>query len=407
MNSLWAVHPAVLEQYKNFEKTAISQVSSADIEKFETKLAQIDDENLTIVDSTAIIKIEGVLTNRPSMCDFLFNRSINTYPRIIRQLQAANDQERVKQVELRVNSPGGVLNGLFDLLDVIKSNTKPIEAVVFGMADSAAYGIVSQADKIIANGSTSEVGNIGVARRFFISDDEVTIASTDAPNKRPDVKTNEGAAIVRAELDEIHQEFVKIIAEGRTAATGRQFTEAIVNSDFGRGGTMLADAGLLAGMIDEIKPSPERVSNSRFFQNSGPASQGLGSVKTQKNKKMDLNQLKQEHPQVYADAVAAGVAQERERVQALVETGRACGKIDYAIECVANGKCITQPTVSAAFLAAQINNRDQDNRGSDDPPPVNPPEANASADDESAGDNHDALADKYVKNRKKRRTVNA
>lgn len=395
MNSLWAVHPAVLEQYKNFEKISLSKISSSDIKEFESKLAQTDREDLTIVDSTAIIEINGLLTNRPSMFNFLFNDSIDTYPLIIRQIQSANDQERVKQIQLRVNSPGGQIDGLFDLLDVIKSNTKPIEAVIFGMADSAAYGIVSQADKIIANGSTSEVGSIGISRKYRVSDDLIIIASTDAPNKQPDVKTAAGEAVARAELDEVHQEFVKIIVEGRTAATGRQFTEAIVNSDFGRGGTMLADAGLSAGLIDEIKPSPERVSNSNFFQNSG-TSQGSGSIKTQKNKKMDLLELKQKHPQIHDEAVAAGVAQERERVQALVETGKQCGKIDYAIECIANGKCITLPTVAGTFLAAQINTGDQNKRSLDDPPPLNPPK------DDASGDDQDALAAKYVESRKKR-----
>lgn len=396
MNSLWAVHPAVLEQYKNFEKTSLSEISLSDGNDFDAKLAQLDGEDLTIVDSIAIIEINGLLRDRPSMLSFLFNNNFTTYSSIARDIQIANDQESVKQIELRVNSPGGQLDGLFDLLDVIKSNTKPIEAVVFGMADSATYGIVSQADKIIANGPISEIGSIGIAQTYLLFDDKITITSMDAPNKRPDVKTEAGEAVVRAELDEKHQEFVKIIAEGRTAATGRQFTEAIVNSDFGRGGTMLAEAGLSAGMIDEIKPSPERVSNSKFFQNSGSASQGTGSIKTQKNKKMDLTELKQQHPQVYADAVAAGVAQERERVQALVETGKQCGKIDYAIECIANGKCVTQPTVAGAFLAAQINTGDQDNRDSDNPAPVNPPDSDADADDQ------DAQAAKYAEGRKKR-----
>ena len=62
------------------------------------------------------------------------------------------------------------------------------------------------------------------------------IASSAAPNKRPDVSTPAGQAVVRAELDDLHALFAERIAKGRSHATGKTYTVAQINSDFGAGG---------------------------------------------------------------------------------------------------------------------------------------------------------------------------
>ena len=384
----WAMCPAAVNQYREFAE-ANKHTSLSTIKEFEAKLESLDSEDPVFSGSTAVIKIQGMIRNSPSFLSFMYNGNIISYAMIARQIASASENDKVEKIQLQVDSVGGAWDGMFEVLNAIKSTKKPVDAVVYGRADSAAYGIVSQADKIIALNSASEIGSIGLVQRFFVNKQLVVITSSDAPDKRPDVDTAEGAAVVRAELDEMHREFVKIIAEGRAAATGRPITETIVNSDFGRGGTMLADAGLAAGMIDEIQPTPERISNARFFQNPAAASSSApGSIKNTGKKNMDLNELKQKYPDVYGAAAAEGVAQERERAQALLETGKTCGKLDYAIECVKNGKCITQPTVAGAFLSAQVNASDQENRAADDPASITPKDtaAGAAAAEHGAGE---------------------
>jgi ClpP class serine protease len=396
MEEIWAILPNALNRYREFT-VASKDVSLSVVREFEAKLESLDNEDPVFSGTTAVIKIQGMIRNSPSLFSYMYNGNIITYPMIARQIKVAADNDKVEKIQLQVDSVGGPWLGLFSVLDAIKSASKPIEAIVYGRADSAAYAIVSQADKISALNVAAEIGSIGLVRGFYVDKQFVTITSSAAPDKRPDVATEEGAAVVRAELDEMHEQLVSVIAEGRSAATGRRITEKTVNSNFGQGGTMLAEAGLAAGMIDEIQPAPARVSNAAFFKNSGPSSLGAGSIKNISNKNMDLNELKQQYPDVYGAAFAEGVAQERENATALLETGKACGKMDYAIKCVKEGKSISQPTVQATFLTARVNASDVDARGGENAPDVKS-DASASADD----DEEKKAAAEYLQSRRDR-----
>lgn len=394
--NFWAMERKALADFRKFmDDNPLSAVSEA-FKEFESKLQIQTANDFLVVDGVAIISIRGHLGNWPSFWGYLSDGSIDSYPLIIEKLGLAEANEQVTHIRLMVDTPGGQLDGLFPLLDAIKSMKKPIEAIVGARADSAGYGIVSQVDRIIASGIISEVGSVGVGTTFFVDEDFVDITSSDAPNKWPDVTKDSGVEVVRGELDEIHQKFATYIAEGRSSATGRNITVDIVNSDFGRGGTMLAEAGLAAGMIDEIIPAPERVSNADFFTNSGPTSSGTAGQKESEEIKMDKKTLQREHPELYAEIVQEGVLQERERVEALLDTGSECGKLDKSIEFVKNGSCITQPKVTAAFLSAKINNQDQQNRADDNPPPVDTPDPDDTKEDD------DAKLQKFLKDRKKR-----
>lgn len=395
MNSFWAMEPGALLRYRKF-KARFTGVDSSQLELYQKKLQSPDSNDLTIVDGVAVIPIRGSLSNRLSFFSFLYDGELNTYPSIIHMINSAVANPLVSQIQLRVDSPGGRLDGLFDLMNAIKAASKPVEALIEGLADSAAYGIVSQADKIIAASNMSEVGSIGVGTSFWVDDEMVDITSSDAPNKWPDVTTAEGVNVVKGELDEIHLKFVEAVAEGRSAATGKSVTVADVNLKYGQGGTMLAEAGQAAGMVDEIISAPDRVSNADFFQNNtGPGPSGSRSGKSKREKKMDVNELKEKYPEVHAAAIKA----ERNRAAALLKAGQSCGKLDYAIDCVADGSSIGDDLVQAEFLTARINKADVDERKKDDPPAIKTPEANADKLDE------EKIEKEFLEKRKKRRNV--
>lgn len=395
-HNFWMMNPDFVKKYRLFKKQ-IGIVDASAMEAYAKKLQNPDSDDLTIVDGTAVIPIRGSLSNRHSFFSFMFDGELDTYPSIISMLRSADSNPAVTQIQLRVDSPGGRLDGLFDLLNTIKSVSKPVEALLEGRADSAAYGIVSQADKIIANSEMSEIGSIGVGTSFWVDKEMVDITSSDAPNKWPDVSTEKGVKVVKKELDKIHEKFAEIIAEGRSVATGKKITAKIVNAKFGQGGTMLADAGLDAGMVDEIIPPPERVSNAAFFNNSEPAPSGLRSGTNKTEKKMDIKEFKSKYPDVYQAAAQAGRDEEREEISALLKMGKSSGKIDYAIECIKKGKKLSQPTVQAEFLSAQLNKNDVDNRNDDDPDEITSPDT---IDDKAA---EAALVKGYLARRKEKR----
>lgn len=305
--------------------------------------------------NTAEIAITGVLTNKPDFMAMLFGGGNTTYVDIISAIGAAEQDASIEKIILAMDSPGGEIAGLFDLLDVIKATTKPIDTVVFNTAASAAYAIAVTTDSVIAKNSSARFGSVGIVVDMRIDETKVSIASTNAPNKRPDVTTEAGKAVVRAELDEVHDLFATAIADGRSVSVDK------VNASFGQGGMFLAAEALNRGMIDSIaKPSLQSVTNT----NSAKAT-AVKSGEQPKVQVMDLQKLKAEHPEAYLAAVNVGVVQERDRMTAHITMGEASGDMKTAIASCKDGSEMTA-TLQATYMSAGMNRTDVDASAADE-----------------------------------------
>jgi ClpP class serine protease len=96
----------------------------------------------------AIIPVYGFLTKRTGpFADFLGTTS---YDDISENLRDALDNPLVEKIILDIDSPGGEVNGVFDLFDEIYAarQQKAIEAIANDDAFSAAYAIASSASKL-------------------------------------------------------------------------------------------------------------------------------------------------------------------------------------------------------------------------------------------------------------------
>lgn len=104
----------------------------------------------------AIIPVEGLLMHRSSGFG-------SSYEEIRQQIQSALDDTSVNHIVLDIDSGGGEVNGLFDLVDFIVTAKakKQITALVNESAYSAAYLIASCAHQIISP-RTGGIGSIGV-----------------------------------------------------------------------------------------------------------------------------------------------------------------------------------------------------------------------------------------------------
>lgn len=316
---------------------------------------------LTIAGDQAEIAIKGVLTAQPDFFAAFFGGGNTVYSDIISALAEAEANDSIKQVTLAIDSPGGKVDGMFDAVDAIKNFSKPIKTVVSGMMASAAFALgASVSGEIVAAGRATMIGSVGVAVSMPVSDGVVTLTSTAAPKKRPDVRTEEGKAAVREQLDAIHGLYAEVIADGRGVSV------ETVNAEFGQGATLLADEALKRGMIDSVAGPSLKVVNPK-----PTASKGGAKVEAQN---MDLNKLKAEHPDVYAAAVAEGeekgVEQERKRAKAHLTLGEASGAIDIAVAAVKEGKDV-DVEIQAEYTAAgmkrtMIEARDQDAEETDD-----------------------------------------
>ena len=137
--------------------------------------------------SNAEIHVNGVLTNAPDIFAHFFGGGNTTYPEIISALAEADADPSVENILMRFDSGGGSVNGMFDAIAAMQATKKPIKAIVGTMAASAAYALASQADKMVAASRSSMTGSIGIVVDTYIDPNEVSITSTNAPNKRPDL----------------------------------------------------------------------------------------------------------------------------------------------------------------------------------------------------------------------------
>jgi ClpP class serine protease len=315
---------------------------------------------LSINESTAKIDVKGVLTNSPDFFAMIFGGGNTTYSEIASAINIAENNENIDNIELNIDSPGGSVDGLFDMLAVIQSATKPVTAVVSNLAASAAFAIASQADNIVATNKAARFGSIGIVGTFNVADDIIEITSTEAPKKRPDVTTDDGKAMVIEELDALHEIFVDAIADGRNTTVKK------VNANFGQGAALLANEALKRGMIDDIS-SNTKTSVAAIGENKMEAI-------------MDLKTLKAQHADVYTAAVQEGKDTELDRVTAHLTMGEASGDMDTAVKAIKDGSVMTQ-TLQAAYMTAGMNRKDLSNRNDDDI------DANA-GDNVDAGDNN-------------------
>ncbi len=109
----------------------------------------------------AIIRIYGVLTKKTEAFDHILD--MTSYENIHEEIESALEDKSIETILFDIDSPGGEVNGVFDLADFIYESRakKRIIAIANDDAYSAAYAIASSAEKVFVS-RTSGVGSIGV-----------------------------------------------------------------------------------------------------------------------------------------------------------------------------------------------------------------------------------------------------
>ncbi|MCL4485978.1 MAG: signal peptide peptidase SppA [Nitrospirae bacterium] len=164
--------------------------------------------------------------------------------RPIRQIRSLARDPRIKAIVLRINSPGGAVvpsQDIYEEVLKVRKKGKPVIASIGTVGASGAYYIASACDKILAS-SGSLTGSIGVIMELAEFQDlmkKIGVQSEvmksgalkDAGSPfRP--MTPEERAYLQSVLDEMHQQFIQDVAEGRhisvavlkPLADGRVFT---------------------------------------------------------------------------------------------------------------------------------------------------------------------------------------
>ena len=189
--------------------------------------------------------------------------------RVVRELGDYGEDPSIRAIVVRIQSPGGVVGPTQEIHDAIlrvRNQGKPVVASMGSVAASGGYYLAAAATRIIANPGTL-TGSIGVIMQLAEIEGllrkvgvryEVIKAGRfkdSASFARP--MTPEERAVLQAVLDDMHDQFVTAIAEGRRL--GKDRVRALAD---GRvySGRMAKDLGLvdaLGGLDEAIRLAGE------------------------------------------------------------------------------------------------------------------------------------------------------
>ena len=178
------------------------------------------------VEKIAVVSVIGTLVSRSGYLDAA--SGLQPYGDIADAIAAAMDDASVRGVILDVDSPGGEVGGLFDLVEQINAirsaNAKPLWAVANEGALSAAYAIACAADRLYVT-RTGEVGSIGVVAVHVDesgADAKAGLAWTFvfAGDRKVDGNAHEplserARATIQADVDRLYSEFCGLVAANR------------------------------------------------------------------------------------------------------------------------------------------------------------------------------------------------
>ena len=206
-----------------------------------------------VIDGVLQIPVKGVLL---SGFPYQLWDWATGYEYIMAAYQRGMDDPKVKGIAFVIDSPGGEVEGNFDLVDFMSGDAKvkPVQAFAVA-AYSAAYSIASAADKITVT-RTGGVGSIGVVTSHVdmskaLDDWGYKITFIFAGKHKVDGNPYEPLpddvkARIQTTVDKLYGMFVGIVARNRGMEDQAvRDTEAL---------TFLADDALQIGLADAIGP---------------------------------------------------------------------------------------------------------------------------------------------------------
>jgi len=241
---------------------------------------------------------------------------------IERDLRDALADSGVSRIILYIDSPGGTVDGTFELANFIYESRgkKPLIAFTDGMMTSAAYAIGSAADAIFISGDTVIVGNIGVVtahedisvmqEKMGIKTTEIysgkykRIASEYAP------LSDEGRQAIQDRIDYFYTAFINMVARNRGVSPETVLNTMSTDVKDMHIGMQAIEAGLVDGVstIDRLinRDPEEPLIISGKYRDSVAGGASAETEKTMKEEVMTLAELKEKHPELYAAARQEG-----------------------------------------------------------------------------------------------------
>jgi len=310
-------------------------------------------------DGVAVVTVMGSLVNRGAWLGA--SSGMTSYEGIKHQVAAAAADPRTKAILLDIESPGGEAVGAFEAADAIRAaaKTKPVTAVVNGMAASAAYALAAGANRIVTT-PTGLTGSIGVVMMHadysrFLDAKGVTptliFAGAHKVDGNPFEPLSPGVRDdLQAEVDRFYALFVKSVSAGRAGlnAAAIRATEAR---------TFIGADAVKVGLADDVGTFESALAElSRGIRRASPSNQPKGN-------RMDMQEGAPGAVNTGISTEAHTAAVSRARVEGVNEGRKAAHDRISAILAnsdvrphlsVAMKLAVTSPDMSAEDIAAFV-----------------------------------------------------
>ena len=183
------------------------------------------------------------------------------------QFEWANNDDDVKAILFRINSPGGEVLASDKIADIVRESKKPVISVMGALAASGGYYVAAPSDWIVAHELTI-TGSIGVIMSGYsirnlmdkVGVQPIVFKSGKHKDmlslgKREEDITPEERKIVQDMIDETFERFKKIVQEGRDMDNRDTEDGESLEEDwesFADGRILSGNMALAQGFVDEL-----------------------------------------------------------------------------------------------------------------------------------------------------------
>jgi len=256
LNTAWCIMPEKLNEILHVVES--KQLGELDAEAYAANARQVQDNNrYTIKDGIATLKVRGTLAKRMNLLSAMSGTS--SYEIIERDFKNALNDSDVKTILLAIDSPGGAVDGMASLGNLIYQSRgkKRIIAYADGLMASAAYYIGSAAHEVVASDNTTQTGSLGVIGIHFDRSkqyEQKGIAPTVLKAGKFKAVGNEYSPLSKGDkedlqgrLDYLYGLMTKDIAKNRGASPD------IVDKKMAQGRVFIGQQAVEAGLVDRIE----------------------------------------------------------------------------------------------------------------------------------------------------------
>jgi protease-4 len=206
-----------------------------------------------------VVDVSNVISDEEREGTLGIGKRESVVARVKEELRQAGDDDRVKAVVLRINSPGGTVTAsdtlYHEVRDFAAKKQVPVVAQLMDLGTSGAYYVALATDEIIAQ-PTTVTGSIGVV--LFGINLEGLLGKIGVKNQtlkagvHKDIgsplreMTSEEKQILQSVLNDMRGRFVELVRERRPHTNARTF-DAVTD-----GRIVTAGQALDAGLVDRI-----------------------------------------------------------------------------------------------------------------------------------------------------------